>query len=335
MALGMKTMAKRSVIVRKLDSLESLGGITNICSDKTGTLTQGKMVTRKAWIPGVGIYTVKGCEEALNPTSGHVTLIKDSQNEADRKKKDEERSALALKFDAGTKDGGTNSKQNDDTEDQKVEQDVVPELEAFLQSTALCNLSNIRFADKKVWKATGDPTEVALQVFSHRFAGYGKKDLLETGWKQLGEYPFDSDIKRMTVAFQAPTDTSVHIFTKGAVERILELCTTIGFGKHEKEMTEDCKAGVLQQMNALADQGLRVLAIARRKSTEEVANWAEFPREAVENKLSLIGLAGLYDPPRLETAQSVRECTEAGIKVHMLTGKFQSNACNKGDWNVC
>lgn len=50
MAVGTKIMVKRNVIVRKLDSLEALGAVTNICSDKTGTLTQGKMVVKKAWI---------------------------------------------------------------------------------------------------------------------------------------------------------------------------------------------------------------------------------------------------------------------------------------------
>jgi P-type Na+/K+ transporter len=53
--VGMTQMRKRRVLTRKLSALEALGGITNICSDKTGTLTQGQMVTRKAWIPGFGV----------------------------------------------------------------------------------------------------------------------------------------------------------------------------------------------------------------------------------------------------------------------------------------
>src|ERR1700761_3411635 len=76
MAVGMKTMVKRKVIVRKLDALEALGGVSNICSDKTGTLTQGKMVTRKAWIPGVGIYSIENSNNASDPTEGTITLGK-------------------------------------------------------------------------------------------------------------------------------------------------------------------------------------------------------------------------------------------------------------------
>jgi magnesium-transporting ATPase (P-type) len=74
MAVGMKKMSKEKVIVRQLSALEALGGVTNICSDKTGTLTQGKMIARKAWIPGVGVYTVERTSAPADPTNGFVTL---------------------------------------------------------------------------------------------------------------------------------------------------------------------------------------------------------------------------------------------------------------------
>ena len=74
MAIGTRAMAKRHVIVRKLDALEALGGVTNVCSDKTGTLTQGKMITRKAWVIKSGqIFTVDS-PEATDPTIGMVTV---------------------------------------------------------------------------------------------------------------------------------------------------------------------------------------------------------------------------------------------------------------------
>lgn len=67
MAVGTKQMLQRHVIVRKLDSLEALGAVTNICSDKTGTLTQGRKVAKSAWIPSVGTYSVGSSNDPLNP----------------------------------------------------------------------------------------------------------------------------------------------------------------------------------------------------------------------------------------------------------------------------
>src|SRR5260370_667563 len=74
MVVGMTQMRKRRVVVRQLSALEALGGVTDICSDKTGTLTQGQMVARKAWIPGVGVYSINKSDDASNPTRGYVTL---------------------------------------------------------------------------------------------------------------------------------------------------------------------------------------------------------------------------------------------------------------------
>lgn len=130
----------------------------------------------------------------------------------------------------------------------------------------------------------------------------------------------------MSVIFQEPGDGKFIIFAKGAVERILDLCTHIGFGEQKKPMTNELKEEVTQQMSLLADQGLRVLAIARRTVESPPNDWTNFPRDQVEQDLTLVGLAGLYDPPRLETKDAVRECTEAGIQVHMLTGDHPGTA---------
>jgi Na+-exporting ATPase len=344
MAVGMKKMAKNNVIVRKLDALEALGGVTNICSDKTGTLTQGKMVTRKIWIPGIGIYSVERSGSASNPTSGFVTLGATPTAEADaiekeyqekRQRRDQERSALALKF---ADEPDIKSRPNEviqDAKDPEVDgqdgeiPDIIPELEKFLQSVSLCNLANVRFNVKESeWQASGDPTEIALQVFAHRF-DFGRKRLIEqVGWKELAEYGFDSNVKRMSVVFQEPNNGKQIIFIKGAVERIIDLCDNIALQGQDQSLTQEHKDEVTRQMTLLADKGLRVLAIAHRivDSPLSAHEWSEFPREDVECKLTLLGLAGLYDPPRLESKEAVQNCTMAGIQVHMLTGDHPGTA---------
>jgi len=328
----MTQMRKKKVVTRQLSALEALGGITNICSDKTGTLTQGLMITRKAWVPGVGIYTVTGSEDANDPTQGNVHLAPaKSKKEAKETEsargeiRDNARSTAALKFNVPDKKSEEDPEKHTGGDGDEIDMsNVGPEFDAFLQSAALCNLATVRYNDNdKKWQTTGDPTEVALQIFSHRF-NYGKPTLEQAGWKQVTEYPFDSSVKRMSAIFQHQQETIV--FTKGAVERILDLCTSIGFGDNNVSMDDSIKANIEEQMSQLADQGLRVLAIARRTWNSEISEHSLIPREEIEQDLTLLGLAGLYDPPRLETKDAIRECTEAGIRVHMLTGDHPSTA---------
>ena len=288
----------------------ALGGVTNICSDKTGTLTQGQMITREICIPENGVFKVEGAEEAFNPTSGTVTFISiDDENPPQLNEKGVINS-----------DGSANSNAT-----LGISSETTPELENFLQAIALCNLATIRFdEDKKEWQATGDPTEIALQVFASRFER-GKKTLERSGWEELAEYPFDSSIKRMSVIYESNGQDSIYVFSKGAVEQIIELCASIGFGDHQQDMSEKYKQQVFSQVTRMADRGLRVLAVTRR-ALPNYPTGSEMPRSEVEKDLTLVGLAGLYDPPRLETKDAVRECSAAGIKVHMLTGDHPSTA---------
>lgn len=338
MVVGMTVMRKANVVIRDLSALEALGGITNICSDKTGTLTQGAMIVKKVWLPKIGIYTVNNSMDPNDPTQGDVTrgvapTQQASQSSEENLDYDHQRSAAALKFDIPTQKGAATEPQHSVYTKAEQEATVTPELEAFLEPAALCNLATVKLEQvegqqEKKWQTTGEPTEIALQVFAHRFDS-GKKKLETSGWKQIAEFPFDSSIKRMSVVYRSPDDTSSMVFTKGAVERILDFCTSLGTGENNEPITDELKEHVLFQMNELASQGQRVLAVAS-KSWE-----GDFPTEKrdgnelrteVEQDLTLIGLVGIYDPPRDETKDAIAECSNAGIKVHMLTGDHPSTA---------
>jgi potassium/sodium efflux P-type ATPase len=342
MVVAVTVMRKANVVVRDLSALEALGGVTNICSDKTGTLTEGAMIVRKAWIPSSHLYTVHDSQNPNDPTKGRVTYAENKDEPVTQEPKrdyDQERSAAVLKFDV------PDEKLNPKSEEPKPAPESAPEmtdeLRAFLLSTSLCNLATVRYdKEEEKWQTTGEPTEIALQVFAHRFS-YGKKSLETRGWKQLAEFPFDSSIKRMSVIYDAPegesgsiieTDRSM-VFTKGAVERILDLCSHIGTGDVQQPVTDELKESVLKQMNDLASQGQRVLAIAYRSwdgrfTAKQSSSAAEDEqlRGEVEQNLTLLGLAGIYDPPRRETKPSIGECSQAGIKVHMLTGDHPETA---------
>ncbi|KAJ5139389.1 uncharacterized protein N7515_004237 [Penicillium bovifimosum] len=310
MAVGTKQMVKRNVIVRKLDSLEALGAVTNICSDKTGTLTQGRMVAKRAWIPSLGTYSVGASSEPLNPNEGDLSLIPQAP--------------LHLKEDTTANASSPDDLLKDNTE-----------LKDFLNVASMANLAHLHQTESDGWQARGEPTDIAIQVFASRFNWgldrwtKGEKPI----WHQRAEYPFDSSVKKMSVIFSKRDEDSGEncemIFSKGAVERVLEACTTIKWKADSEPVPIDdaIKDEILQNMEALASEGLRVLALAGRENTAGTKEGGEpLPREEVEKDLSLYGLIGLYDPPRPETAGAIAQCYKAGISVHMVTGDHAGTA---------
>ncbi|KAI1200866.1 hypothetical protein F5X97DRAFT_72695 [Nemania serpens] len=333
MVVATTVMRKANVVVRDLSALEALGGVTNICSDKTGTLTQGAMIVRKVWVPSNTIYTVQDSKHPSNPTEGRVTVSKDNESEKKRDF-DQERSTATLKFDI------PEEKLHMPKDESKTERlaKLNSELEAFLLSAALCNLATVRHQPElgdgqPEWQVTGEPTEIALQVFAHRFER-GKKSIEAKGWKQVAEFPFDSSIKRMSVIYNEPGSDHSMVFTKGAVERVIDMCATVGVGGGQEPITNEHKEKILKQMDAFASQGQRVLAIASRpwegmyneKASAEDTENENALRQRVESGLALLGLAGIYDPPRRETTPAIAECSSAGIRVHMLTGDHPTTA---------
>jgi potassium/sodium efflux P-type ATPase len=293
-ALGTRAMAKGNVVIRKLAALEAVGGVTNICSDKTGTLTQGKMVAKRVWLADGTDVSIQDTTHPFDPTSGNVHVGDEVYTPGTSW--DEKRIAL---------------------------------LDAFLETVALCNNSIVSKVDTS-YTAIGEPTEIALNVLAMRF-GMGKPALLESGGHQLlAEFPFDSSCKRMTVV--CTSETGATAYTKGALEALLPLMET----------SDEQKIQIVAKAESLAAEGLRVLCIAKRsvdpsdfsspvgsdadaeKGVQTNENMPERP--SVESRLTFLGLAGLYDPPRLESAAAVTKCQKAGITVHMLTGDHVKTA---------
>ncbi|KAK5077937.1 P-type ATPase [Lithohypha guttulata] len=312
MAAGTKRMVERNVIVRKLNALEALGAVTDICSDKTGTLTQGKMVAKKAWIPSKGTYSVGESNQPHNPTIGELYHSEDAPGDD-----------VSLDMDIPPEVKG-----QDDAQDYKdLLQDNGP-LEEFLKVASLANLATVyKSTEHEGWSARGDPTEVAIQVFASRF-DWNRKSKTEgdnAAWKLITEYPFSSDVKKMSVIFQQKGSEKLLAFSKGAVERVLEACINIdlqGNGELE-ELTKDVQEDILGNMEALASEGLRVLAFASK--THDGPTGQE-DRNEVEKGLTFRGLIGLFDPPRPESRDAVKRCHRAGIGVHMLTGDHPGTA---------
>lgn len=306
MAAGTKRMVARHVIVRNLKSLEALGAVTDICSDKTGTLTQGKMVVRKAWIPANGTYSVENSTEPFNPTVGGVSFRSQASDEVGTKEPPEKNSFVPVK--------------------ELLENNNC--LADYLRVASLANLANV-YKTKEKWVARGDPTEIAIQVFTSRF-NWNRLTLIagdSPKWTQVAEFPFDSDVKKMSVIFKEIKTGKKFVFTKGAVERVVSSCSFIYLSADlPTEMTEGIQDDIFVHMEALARSGLRVLAFASKLFEGDIKDGDDLVREDFEHGLTFRGLIGLYDPPRPESAVSVRQCGEAGITVHMLTGDHPETA---------
>lgn len=319
MAAGTKSMVARNVIVRNLKSLEALGAVTDICSDKTGTLTQGKMVARGAWIPGIGTYTIElTSSQPFNPTEGDIMFTPRMPYEINYRSESE-------------KDGEKDTAKGPVVKAMQLLTDSKNRLQDFLTVASLANLATV-FEKEDGWHARGDPTEIAIQVFASRF-GKNRLDVMGSDtpeWKEIAEFPFDSDVKRMSVIMKHNTTDEHFAFTKGAVERVIGVCTRYCSSDDdvnaETEMTEAFRTEILKNMEVFAGLGLRVLAMASRKLPAGGDFTEDSNRDLVEKDLTFRGLVGLYDPPRPESAPAVRQCHEAGISVHMLTGDHPETA---------
>lgn len=317
LVLGGKEMAEHKAVVRKLKVLETLGSVTNIFSDKTGTLTMAKMVVIRFWTPKEGYFYVSPNGLAPHGNVYHTENLSDDQVEGI----------------------------------DPVEKSNIPDsIRQLVWCSALCNMSAIFRRDessvsvekpptlndeKKAqqaidaqetesddWIPSGAPTEVALQVFAHKF-DLGKPQLKAAGWEELAEYQFDSTIKRMSTLCRNTVTGEAFVFSKGAAERLLPLCNNI-----------DNVDDIMKRVDALASKGLRVIALAIRPLDPADLKdlppndqmHRQFPREDMERDLEFLGLTGIYDPPRPESRIAVDEAHEAGISVHMLTGDHEITA---------
>jgi magnesium-transporting ATPase (P-type) len=217
---------------------------------------------------------------------------------------------------------------------------------------SLCNQATLARSHEEngQWEAHGDPTEIALQVAAHKL-GHGKPFLTHTKhpltrftsthshhrplvaclkghYEQIVEHPFDSTVKRMSIAYRfVPDDrsSSSHVLCllKGAVERVFEKCTRI----QDKDFTDEHKVNVIRKMDALAAQGLRVLALCGKRLPPSYADRiVQMSRDDFENDFAFLGLAGIFDPPRKESAGAVADCLRAGITPRMLTGDHPATA---------
>ncbi|BAZ39309.1 ATPase, E1-E2 type [Calothrix sp. NIES-4101] len=285
LAIGVRRMARRNALVRRLSSVETLSATTVICTDKTGTLTKNEMTVRYLWLPQENHSAssnplIELTGEGYDPTIGKVKLPSDAA--------------------------------------------VTWKANVLLIGSALCsNARLIHLTAPSRWQEIGDPTEAALLVAAAK-AGLNLEQLQQQ-LPRLREIPFDSRRLMMTVvlnwqAAELWTDELPYLaFTKGAPLEVLKHCSGILHNGTVQELTHETWDNVVQANDDLARQGFRVLGLAARRGSQELL---DLRAQELEQNLIFVGLVAMFDPPRPEVRDAIASCHQAGIKVTMVTGDY-------------
>eukprot|EP00775_Hariotina_reticulata_P011517 gene11517-11660_t len=324
LALGTRKMAKKNAIVRKLPSVETLGCTTVICSDKTGTLTTNQMsVVQLSTMTadGTGIRNFEVTGTTYNPDQGEVVGL-------------------------------------------PATLDVV--MTSIAEVCAVCNESKIACSNgtfRAVGAPTEASLKVVAEKLGVPDKGTGHKlteqrhsdpdanaspvcDWYSNKLEHLALLEFDRDRKSMSVICRQTPHTRHSgnvLLVKGAAECILERCDRVMLpdGKVVK-LTPAARAAILDCVEGMAANALRILALARKndlspdlaafdgnmnsnsaaaKQLQDSSKYA-----AIESDMVFLGLAGLRDPPRDEVSSAIKDCTQAGIRVIVITGDNKATA---------
>jgi magnesium-transporting ATPase (P-type) len=270
LAIGVQRMASRNAIIRQLPAVETLGSVSIICADKTGTFTRNEMTVRSV-IAGSKPFVVTGV--GYEPRGSFLT----GENEIDPMQE--------------------------------------PLLVELIRAGLLCNDASLRQSDGD-WIVDGDPMEGALVSLALK-AGIDA-ELLRKQFPRTDEIPFDAEHRFMATLHHSHEHGAV-AYVKGAPERIIAMCDRNGYTESGVFDRESLSVAI----EALASEGQRVLAFAKKPMSSGAQN---LNFDDVEHGSTLLGLVGLFDPPREEAIAAVEECKGAGIEVKMITGDHAATA---------
>jgi len=283
---GVLKMAQSGVIIKNLSAIESLGRVSVICSDKTGTITKNEMTVEKIWIND-NEYEVSGAgydEEGKLYKDGSEVNLTDN-----------------LTF-------------------QKFVVSLV------INNNSMLVYEDVKVSvktDKKkaIRRALGSSTEAALLVLAEK-SGYNIFDIRQI-YSKFYEFEFSSELKRMTTICKSINlNTNIIAFVKGAPEEIIKISSNIEVNDEVNTFEADIKKEILLKISEHASQGYRVLGMAYKPMN--VAQ--DLKRENIEKDLIFLGFVSIMDPPRSGVKESIIECQSAGIKVIMITGDHPATA---------
>ena len=266
LAIGVQAMARRNAVMKDLHSVETLGSVSVIASDKTGTLTKNEMTIREIVTPS-GRVELTGT--GYEPVGAAVITGDEARTRA--------------------------------------------EVERTLAAGALANNAQLVKVNG-TWEVQGDPTEAAFLVAQHKLDGVSERI---GAWERIGEVPFTSERKMMSVLGRRTTDEHVRLFAKGAPDVLLERCTVELVGGDVVPLSDERRGRIEADIERLSAEGYRTLGVARRRALEQ--DPATFAEDA-EHDLVHLGVVAIIDPPRPEAVEAIAEAHRAGIRTVMITG---------------
>ncbi len=211
---------------------------------------------------------------------------------------------------------GDNAGEGSAEEDEAHQDDSL--LRRVIEMAVLCNNASLGEdgQDDHADTAQGDPTEVAL-LRAGRDMGIRREHLLEDK-PEVREHAFDPEVMMMGTVHE--DDGRYELAVKGAPSAVLEACDTVVAedGEHDEPLSDEARQAWLRRAEQLGDDGLRTLAVADRVLDDRDAE----PYES----LRLVGLVGLFDPPREGVRDLIGACKRAGIDVVMVTGDQANTA---------
>ncbi|MCC5606097.1 cation-translocating P-type ATPase [Nostoc sp. CHAB 5834] len=295
LALGTQRMVRQNALIRKLPAVETLGSVTTICSDKTGTLTQNKMVVQSVFTNN---KTFRVIGEGYTPTGdfqldGQKISLEDSP----------EISALSVACaicndSVLQKEQGEWAILGDPTEG------------------ALLTLAGKAGIEKDQWNSKLPRVrEFPFSSERKRMSVISQVEGVATG---------DASSRGIDPAIASFIQSEPYLmFTKGSPELTLARSAQIHLGNHSAPLTEEQRQKILAENDQMASKGLRVLGFAYKPLAEIPPEGSD---ETSEQGLVWLGLVGMLDAPRPEVRAAVQECRDAGIRPVMITGDHQLTA---------
>jgi len=295
LAGGMREMVSRHALIRRLSSVETLGSVTTICTDKTGTLTQNQMTVTKLWVDGqfvditgigyepVGEFTVDGQTVDLMryPAARTALWVGTINNDAQLEP-------------AGESEGKTSYRMVGDPTEGSI-------LVAALKAGAAANVVNQNYPRKQ--EIPFDSTRKRMVTIHN---------ILNPGHGDISPYVTDEKTNWYTIA------------VKGAPDVVLNLCRyKSDMHNNPVELTPEMREEALAANNEMTSRALRVLGVAYRPVPEMPT---DLSAENLEKDLIFVGLIGMIDPSRPEVKPALKEAQAAGIRSVMITGDFPNTA---------